>query len=269
MHREERIERALHFLRKNDAVTINQLAEVMACSIVTVRQDMDVLESRGKVERFHGGVRLRDDNKWGPDSLYKLIEGVQIINFRMKEKLSLEAESLVKHGDTLFIGGGTTPYIFSQLISVEKEIQVVTTCLNVAIELEKKGIPVFFAGGEITQIDGLYYSGGPKISYELQGIAVDKAFIGVSGIHDDVGLTIYDLSQFNLYHEVRAMSQKVILLCDRTKFGVRSAHQLCALSDLVDIVVTNKGISAIYQQYCREEGVALQMASEESDETKA
>lgn len=257
MHRSKRIEHALQHLRTHEQASIAELARLLQCSQTTVRSDMDTLAALGSIERLRGGVRMAPAFRSMPMSSGMPGARLQISHPALKEALCAEAARLVAPGDTVFIGGGTTPYLFSQHLHDMQSVQVVTTCVNIAIDCTEAGMPVYFIGGEPVQIDGLYYSGGPKIRHEAQGIMVDKAFIGVSGIHHEAGLTIYDLSQFTVYQAVRSMAKVVVLLCDKTKFDAYSAHRVGAVKPLVDVIVTNKGIPSRYVHWLEKEQVQL------------
>ena len=95
-------------------------------------------------------------------------------------------------------------------------------------------------------MNGIVYTGGPKLPLELDKVFVNKAFIGVSGLDLNAGLTIYDLSQLSLYTCARRIAQQVFLLCDYTKFGYQSAHKIGPAEEIVDTIVTNRQVDPRY-----------------------
>ena len=50
----------LKILGENDRTSVNSLAERLKVSSVTIRQDLNLLESEGLLKRVHGGAVLKD-----------------------------------------------------------------------------------------------------------------------------------------------------------------------------------------------------------------
>ena len=56
----DRQNRILEILDKNDQTSVNRLSQVLGVSSVTIRQDLNFLESEGLLKRVHGGAVLKD-----------------------------------------------------------------------------------------------------------------------------------------------------------------------------------------------------------------
>jgi len=235
----------LDYLRNNKNALVSELAEITKASLVTIRHDLAELEANNAIVRSHGGAIYK--NNPAPEIAAPIPTDVpRIPNLKLKEALAAAAVKLISEDDTIFIGGGTTFYVFSKMLKPFKNLKIVTTNVSVVYELSPYIDNIYFIGGELIELNGIYYTGGPKIPLELEKVFVNKAFIGVSGIDLNVGLTIYDLSQFNMLMSVRHIAQNVILLCDYTKFGCQSAHRIGPIQNVVDTIITNKEVDPKY-----------------------
>ena len=58
MQSEERQQRIEEHLAKVEFASLDELSELVDASVSTVRRDLDLLESKGSLQRTHGGARL-------------------------------------------------------------------------------------------------------------------------------------------------------------------------------------------------------------------
>lgn len=246
MNKEKRQEKILQILAVNGTALVSQLAAEMDTSMVTIRHDLTELSQEGRVLRSHGGAMLRERPSLDPESPLPHLPVPQIPNLEQKEALAREAVKLLADDDSIFIGGGTTFYVLARLLKNFQNLKIVTTNLSAACELAPYNRNIYFIGGELVEMNGIIYTGGPKLPLELDKVFVNKAFIGVSGVDLNVGLTIYDLSQFSLYGCARKIARNVILLCDHTKFGYQSAHKIGPPEEIVDTIITNRQVDPCY-----------------------
>lgn len=256
MKKAERQKILLEKLRKNTVLDSVRLAKELSVSTVTLRHDFDELESQGLLIRSHGGAILPSKHRQGNISIpVPMPSGIS--NLPLKYAITQKAAQLVNEDDTIFIGCGSTFYILAQQLKSYHHLKVVTNNLNVAYELASTAESVYFIGGELVEIDGIYNTSGPKIPLELEKVYVNKAFIGVSGIDLRAGLTIYDLTQLSMYTTIKKVAQDLILVCDKTKFDIQSAHQLGSIREYASTIITNEGISPLYRPALENMGIHL------------
>ena len=246
MNKSKRQAGILQILAASGTALVSQLAGEMGTSMVTIRHDLMELEREGRILRSHGGAMLRDTPSPDLESLLPRMPVPQIPNLELKEAVAQEAVKLLSDDDTIFLGGGTTFYVLARLLKTFQNLKIVTTNLSAACELAPYNRNIYFIGGELVEMNGIIYTGGPKIPLELDKVFVNKAFIGVSGLDLGVGLTIYDLSQLSLYTCARKIAQKVVLLCDHTKFGYQSAHKIGPAEEIADTIITNRQVDPRY-----------------------
>lgn len=102
-HRENMI---INYVNEKGKVTVAELSKYVQVSEITVRRDLERLENRKAIIRYHGGAK-RNTNHGGKDS---------IMEFRAKEaamrdekrRIGKKACELIKDGDIVFMNSGTT-----------------------------------------------------------------------------------------------------------------------------------------------------------------
>ncbi len=246
MTKDDRLAYILAALEQNRSVQIARLAEQMRVSSVTVRSDLRELEATGKLRRTHGGAVCPGEEPSGFPPVEALLKPRNIANLPLKEALADRVEQMIAPGDSIFLGGGTTFYVIATRLKQRKDLSVVTSSMSVAFELAPFIDNIFLIGGELTECDGIYYTGGPKVEQELEKIYVNKAFFGVSGIDLNARLTLYDLSQFTLFTAMKKIAREAIIVSDSTKFGFQSAHRIGQMSNVADMILTNRDVDPRY-----------------------
>jgi hypothetical protein len=103
--------------------------------------------------------------------------------------LDLAAAEMVKDGETIALGAGTTTTEVGRSLRHRKGITVVTNALNIAMELSHRAnLKIIITGGSMSS-DSFALTGSLGIAV-VGDMFYDKAFIGVDdGIHPDHGLT--------------------------------------------------------------------------------
>ena len=100
----ERQRRILEILGFNNRTSVNELARQLDVSSVTIRQDLNHLESQGLLKRIHGGAVLKDgddlDNRLG-------------INYEKKLRIARKLAGHVVEGETILIAACSTERIFA------------------------------------------------------------------------------------------------------------------------------------------------------------
>jgi DeoR family transcriptional regulator of aga operon len=232
----ERHQFILGKLQKEGNLNVVELCKELKVSSVTIRKDLKVLEDKSLLFRTHGGATL--NNPYIVDRPVNEKE-----KFQSAEKMSIgaAAATLVHDNDSIIIASGTTMLSFAKSIPAKAGLTVITSALNVALELMK------FPTVEVLQLGGLLRKSSSSVmgSYAetiLADFFCSKLFLGVDGIDLDFGLTTTNAMEAHLNKQMIAVSQKIIVLADSTKFGRRGFGKICGL-DEVDQIITDSGVS--------------------------
>jgi len=108
----ERQNRILEILGKNNQTSVIVLSELLGVSSVTIRQDLNQLEAEGLLRRVHGGAVLKDgddlDNRLGK-------------NYEKKLRIARKLASLVNEGETILIESGSVNVLLArELVKIRR-----------------------------------------------------------------------------------------------------------------------------------------------------
>jgi len=245
----ERQNKIKEILFKDKRVDVSRLSELFDVTEVTIRRDLDKLEQEGFLIKTYGGAVLNED------LLQKSIpeEAEDEVN-EDKKMIGKIAAQMIENGEAVFIGPGTTCLEIAKKIK-DKKITVVTNDLIIALELkDNPGVKVIVTGGDLIQSTSMLV--GRFAHQALDGIYINKAFIGVKGVNFDSGYTLDRYEEAMFIQEVAKISKEIIIVADHTKFYKTAFARLGELT-MAKKLVTNKEISSEYKSYFFEHAIKL------------
>lgn len=226
-------------LRRQGAVRVGELTELLDVSEMTVRRDLDALAAEGLLEKVHGGATL-------PGRLSAEEPGFEAKSQRQlseKEAIARQAAQLVEPGQSIGLTGGTTTWRLAHHLARVPHLTVVTNSIQVANVFHREPRPdltVVLTGGVRTPSDALV---GPVAVNAIRSLHLDVLFIGVHGVAADVGLTTPNLLEAETDRALVAASGRRVVVADHTKWGVRGLSRIAGLED-VDVFVSDRGLGA-------------------------
>jgi DeoR/GlpR family transcriptional regulator of sugar metabolism len=226
-------------IRRAGGVRVSELTGLLAVSEMTIRRDIEVLAAAGLVEKVHGGATMRG----GLSADEPGFEAKSHRQLREKEALALAASKLVEPGQSIALSAGTTTWRLAHHLSQVPDLTVVTNSLQVADVLHRNGrsdLTVVLTGGVRTPSDALV---GPIAVTTIRALHLDMLFMGVHGIAEEPGLTTPNLLEAETDRALVAASERLVVVADHTKWGVRGLSRIAGLGD-VDVFVTDSGLSA-------------------------
>lgn len=239
MVKNERQEKLLRLLSKENSMKVSELSEKLNSSMMTIRRDLDLLEQNGIVKRFHGGVVMAKTDINQP-SFYERIEEFG----EEKKAIGMEAVKHIKPGDIVFFDAGTTPLAMVEYIPDDLEFTAITTGLLTAVALcGKPKVNVVSIGGNI------HASSFSSISYVavdfIRKLHADTAFISTKSISLPEGTYEAQLPLIEVKEAIVEVSDQIILVADNSKFENKSMCRAIPM-DKIDLVITD---SKIKQEY--------------------
>lgn len=224
-------------LQKKGTVNVMDLCKELNVSSVTIRKDLKLLEDRQLLFRTHGGATLIN-----PYTVDKTVFEKERIQATEKTAIAKEAASMITDNDSIIIASGTTVQAMAREVKPIGNLTVVTSALNVAVQLIKHpNIEILQLGGILrkssTSVAGLY------AEQILSDFFCSKLFLGVDGIDLEFGLTTTNAQEAHLNRKMMEVSQKVIVLADSTKFGKRGFGRICGIEE-IDRIITDSGIQS-------------------------
>ncbi|WP_255517945.1 DeoR/GlpR family DNA-binding transcription regulator [Fulvivirga sp. M361] len=237
-------------LNKDKYVEVLDLGRLLNVSTVTIRKDLKLLEDKGLLFRTHGGASLK--NPYVNDR--SVIEKEKIY-VEEKSGIGRTAADMIVENDSIIIASGTTVQALARAIAPEMKLMVVTSSLNVVLELIKhQNIDVLQLGGYVRHSSSSVV--GNYATHILENVSCSKLFMGVDGIDLNYGLTTSSLEEAQLNKKMISATQKTIILADSSKFGKKSFARICGL-DQIDEIITDRDISSSVVKGLEEMGIVV------------
>lgn len=229
----------LDHLRKSGNVTVESLSEKFGTSLVTIRRDLDQLESDGVLQRTHGGASLLEPLFYEPFKNDRTFQAHLESFSDEKRRIGQAAAALVEKGDTIALTPGTTTLEVIRGLPLNQNITVVTNTVNVAMELSKrKDLDIFVTGGHLR---GDWFSlVGQTAVDSLKQMLIHTLFIGADAIDGKWGVSCLSSEESQLNAAMVRTSRRRIAVVDSTKFGKVAGWRICEVSDL-NILITDTG----------------------------
>jgi len=234
-----RLTTILTALQQSGSVSVEGLSKELDVSLVTIRRDLDELESKGLLRRTHGGAISIEPFFYEPFRNDRSFQA-QVERFgEEKRRIGRAAAALIKEGEIIALTPGTTTTEVVRGIPLNHRITVVTSTVNVAMELSKrKDLDVFVTGGHLR---GEWFSlVGPTASQSLSHLSIHTLFIGADGIDPKQGVSCFSPDESQLNSTMVKHAQRKIAVVDHSKFGVVAGWRICPISEL-DFLITDTG----------------------------
>ena len=172
----KRREKILELIREDGSAKVIKLSKIFKVSEVTIRQDLEKLESEGFILREHGGAFLKNVE----DSV-KSISLLNQENLEKKQLIGKKASELIESGETIILDSGSTTTEIAKNLMGRKGLTVITNALNIALILgAEPGIELIVTGGEFKP--PTLSLTGQKAADFFEDIHVDKLFLATAGI---------------------------------------------------------------------------------------
>lgn len=139
-----RLDKIIQMVSEAQRVNVNHLSEKLKVSKVTIRKDLDKLESKGLLRREHGYAVLNS----GDDLNVRLS-----YHYRVKRKIAEQAAQLIGDNDTIMIESGSTCALLAEVLcQTKRNIKIITNSCFIANHVRQHAnCQVILLGGTISQ----------------------------------------------------------------------------------------------------------------------
>jgi len=235
-------------VNEKDHVLVQELCEKFNVSSVTIRKDLNYLESLGLLFRNHGGA-----SKQVRYAYEKNVDEKESINVEAKEYIAKKALSLIRENDCIIMASGTTMHYLARKLVNFGPLTVLTSSLRVAIELcNNPNINIIQLGGEVRKSSTSIV--GSISETILKQFSCNTPFLGVDGIDMDFGISTSNAAEAHLNQLMMECSEKVVLLADSSKLNKKGFGKIAPIED-IDYLITDNVISSEDQTKLEEAGV--------------
>jgi DeoR family transcriptional regulator, aga operon transcriptional repressor len=250
MLNEERRRSIVEMLHRDGRVLVNDLAKHFRTSQITIRKDLEVLDSQGRIHRTHGGaLPVQTEALLDPTLREK-----EKLHRKEKMRIAAAAARMVEEGQCVLLDSGTTTTAIAGALRDIGKLTVITNAVNIVAALSGTNIEVILTGGMLRK--NSFSLVGPVAEQALRQLSADILFLGVDGFDTKAGLFTPNLLEAQVNRIMAEISRTTVAVCDSSKFGRRS---LCNImpTTAVNHVITDKNIGKRDLLALREAGIRV------------
>jgi DeoR/GlpR family transcriptional regulator of sugar metabolism len=225
---DERRQRILERLSVQGRVLASDLVAEFDISPDTVRRDLRELDEAGALRRVHGGaLPRRGDTDPLPVRARRAPEA--------KVSIARRAAHIVTDGQVVMLDGGTTTLEVARALPEGLRATVVTNSLPIALELvDHPGLEVIVIGGNLRSRSRVTV--GAAAVAALHDVRADVLFLGVCGLHPEIGVSVEDAEEREGKRAMIAGAAQVIGLADHDKLGTALPFVVAPLTQVTQLV---------------------------------
>ncbi len=242
----EREEELLSAIMEATEISVSELAKKLYVSLPTLRRDLIKLEQKGKIIRTHGGAKLV--NRSADEKIPFYLREAE--RYEAKSAMAQKAIGYVSPGDTVLLDGSTSAYSIIPLLAEIPKIIVITSSAKSSFLLGQLGINNICTGGRMIASSLSYI--GEDAERTVARYNADILFFSCHGVSPEGMLTDNSCEENALRSVMIAHSQKCICLCDSSKLGKTSLHNLCHISQ-VDAFICDQALPAEFQRQLKQQ----------------
>lgn len=257
---EERQKDIVKRVNENGRIMVSEIQEIYKISADCARRDLRLLESKGLLQRTHGGAIATMKKYVYPDKTYNPKDLQEI----KKDSLAVAKRAIeyIKDQDVIYITTSSVGYYMAINLPDELRCTILTNSVTIADALRKKeNISVILLGGEMS------HRGHCHDFYTIQmvkNIRIDKAFLSHAALSIDFGASIHDSSGVEFGKAVMENSTMNIGLYPADKIGKSSIHSVCKIYDY-DLIITDEQVSEDFVSQLDELGINYEIAELQED----
>lgn len=241
-------------VNEKNTVQVNDLAEQLNVSAMTIRRDLIELEKEGLIRRIHGGATNSRARSFEPPLDLRSSQNVEV-----KQQIGNAAAKLIAVGDAIALDVGSTTTEVAQHLPKNSNLTIITPSLPIATLLYKHPTyRVILTGGIIRQ--GETSLVGDLAVKAFEGLYFDKLFLGVGGISHESGFTEFNWDDVLVKKAMIKSAKEIYVVADSSKFDQVAFISIAPL-EKADYLITNKEPSEPLKQALEEAGVSIILAN--------
>lgn len=235
----ERIRIIKNYLQKESKVSVAKLSELLSVTEVTIRRDLEKLESEGFLQRTHGGAVINNEPQ------EEIVEEQSDRYLIERQEIADTVFHLVSDNDMIMITEGLTNVQVARRLSEKSNLTVITN--DVRIALEFKSSPsnnIILLGGDLNE----YAVYGQLAINNMQYFSFNHLFIEVDAISKQTGMMASSISKASLIQKAIQAAENTTIICLAKYFGEKSLYRIGNI-ETADRIVTNSTLDDSYKDY--------------------
>lgn len=225
---EERLQRVRDLISELGTVRIDKLATDFGVSEMTIRRDLDELETLGVARRVRGGAIAL-----GPEPFSERHQH----NARAKAGIADKLIRLIPMVGTLAFDASTTVYRVAATFERARDLVVVTNGLDTFQAFaDTPGVSATLTGGSREPRTGSLV--GPFAIRTAESVLYDMFVCSTAAVDPTLGSSETTIDESEVKRAFSRSAQRIVLAVDHTKLGGRGQARMFDLDDL-DLLVTD------------------------------
>jgi DeoR/GlpR family transcriptional regulator of sugar metabolism len=238
--------------------SITELSHLYNVSEMTIRRDLKTLEQEGFVVYAHGGAIAAQPGILQSEPAYL---AKKLRNIDLKTRIARYAATrFVEDHDIIILEAGTTVMAMVPFLANKEHLTVVTNGLYTTTELRSilSSATVICTGGILRDTSFTFV--GSVAEGFFREFYARKLFLSGLGFTFETGLTDPQMIDTQVKKSMIASSDRVIVLLDSSKFGVKSFTTIIRPGE-IDVVITDDGVSPAVVDELQQAGIEVHVVS--------
>ena len=246
---ETRHKEILDQLHKNGKVFVNDVAEKLNVTQVTVRRDLVYLQKKGLLKKIYGGAVLAQ------------LDVKASVRFRQKKRFEAKkivgklAARLINDNDIIYLEAGSTCNEIIPHLENRNNLTIIVNSLFLMRRLhEMNKHKIIIVGGQYRpqRMDLI----GPAAELAISQLSGFKAFTSADDIAVDAGISGADIVTVGFSKLLLKKAAQVIFVGDHTKFDNPALYKIANI-DRLDYIVTNSIPSPQWHSAAKKHNIKL------------
>lgn len=235
MSLEERRNAIAELINQKGSISFAQLKQAFPdVSEMTLRTDLKALDEAGRIIRVHGGAKSVDVVVGTDDLLGRRSER----NPEAKHTIAMKAVKLIRPNTTFYLDSGSTTTEVAKCLP-DMPCQIFTSGISCAIELARLEKPrVNLIGGTLNKYSMSLC--GYKAIEDLSHVNLELVLLGTTSFCSGFGFSCGVEDEARLKSTLARNGEKVYVLMDSSKVGMKSTFSFAGLKDIDGIIADDK-----------------------------
>ena len=224
---EDRRARLLATVASENVISLSVAADEFGVSTMTIRRDLESLESEGLLRRVRGGAI----SVIGP----RPFSDRRAVRLHAKEAIAEKALSLVPHTGSIALDASTTVATLAARFGVRSGLTVATNSYQTYGAMRSShGVNAILIGGETEEITDSFV--GPIAVHAAESLRYTRLFASASAIDTDYGTSEVSLREAEMKRTFFRMAKELVLCIDSSKLQQQSTAACLQLTDVTVLV---------------------------------
>ncbi|MGA2287990.1 DeoR/GlpR family DNA-binding transcription regulator [Bradyrhizobium sp.] len=250
---EGRRERLLDYLHRKPEASVEDLAQFLAVSKMTVHRDLDRLQELRVLRKTRGGATLLPSIIFEADYAFRIRQ-----NRNLKQALAKAVAELVDPGMAVIIDDSSTTGAVLDELDAVRPLTVITNSLNLTNRLVKSSnLSVICLGGRYDPVTGGFF--GLVCESATSRLRADLAIFSTAAVQGSSAY-LHDQDVVRAKLAMRSAADRSVLVFDHTKIGKSALNYFSSLAQFDDVFVDD-GVDLQHADLLRREKVNLKLVA--------